>query len=279
MSYLLNVAMSRDCKSTFEMQLARTLSAVVVSSPVSAQVNAEPKLMYCYSTQILESFYNPEITLDHSLWDSDEPQESLRPNVVRYHASSLQLRQLARTSMLLRSPEMDFAEVRSTYDHVRNDSSKLEAILSKAPMTRSPEGILITNLALPAKRLHVRQQTGHGILVMIALAFNSILQTHSSSASDRATLAFEAGNLVGQALTLAEQAMQYRPLAASATPLCLIVAWAVTDDVVNKERLEELLDEYQKDFASVRWRDQAVKVRARLRSQQLDAEPISMVIT
>lgn len=35
MSHLLNVAMSRDCKSTFEMRLARTLSAVVVSSPAS----------------------------------------------------------------------------------------------------------------------------------------------------------------------------------------------------------------------------------------------------
>lgn len=235
--------------------------------------------MYGLSTKILESFYNPQIALDHSLWASDEPQELLKPNVVRYHASSLELRQLARTSMLLRSPEMDLDEVQSKYDHVRNDSSKLEAILSKAPMTRSPEGILITNLATPAKRLHVRQQTGHGILVMIALAFNSILQTHNSSASDRATLAFEADNLVDQALTLAKQAMQYRPLAASATPMCLIVAWAVTDDAAKQERLEELLDEYQKDFASVRWRDEAVKVRARLRSQQLDAEPISMVIT
>lgn len=174
---------------------------------------------------------------------------------------------------------MDFAEVKSTYDHVRDDCSKLEALLSKAPMTRSPKGVLITDLAAEAKRLHVRQQTGHGILLMIALALNITLQTHNPSASDEATMTFEADNLVDQALTLAEQAMQYRPLAASATPLCLIVAWAVTQDVVKRERLQELLDEYEKDFASVRWRDQAVKVKERLRGRRLDMEPISMVIT
>lgn len=235
--------------------------------------------MYCRSTQILESFYNPQIALDQSLWDSDEPQESLRPDVVRYHASSLELRQLARTSMLLRSPEMDLAEVQCKYDHVRNNCAKLEAILSKAPISRSQEGILITNLPPTAKRLHVRQQTGHGILLMIALALNKILQTQNSSASDRSTLSLEADNLVDQVLTLAEQAMQYRPLAASATPLCLIVAWAVTDNALKQERLQELLDEYEKDFASVRWRDQAVKVKERLSNRRLDTEPISMVIT
>lgn len=181
--------------------------------------------------------------------------------------------------MLFRSPQMDLAEVQSRYDHVRNDCAKLQAILSKAPMTRSPEGIIVTNLAPAAKRLHVRQQTGHGILLTIALALNGSLQTHNTFATNGTTLAFEADSLVDQVLILAEQAMQYRPLAASATPSCLMVAWAVTDDPVKQNRLQELLDEYEKDFASARWRDQAVKIRAKLRSPHLNAEPISIVIT
>lgn len=174
---------------------------------------------------------------------------------------------------------MDLAEAQSRYDHVRNDCAKLQAILSKTPMTRSPEGILVTNLAPAAKRLHVRQQTGHGILLMIALALNGCLQTHHSYATDETTLASEADGLVDQVITLAEQAMQYRPLAASATPVCLMVAWAVTDDPGKQDRLQELLDEYEKDFSSASWRNQAVKVRARLRSQHLKSEPISIVIT
>lgn len=160
---------------------------------------------------------------------------------------------------------MHLSELQARYRSLKRDCDSMESILSKTPMTRSAEGVLITDLAPAAKRLHVRQQTGHGILLMIALALNAILQTHKPSNSDLSLLASEADNLVDQVIDLATQAMQYRPLAASATPICLIAAWAVTDDVFKQERLQGLLDEYQQDFASVRWRDQASGLKARLR--------------
>lgn len=177
---------------------------------------------------------------------------------------------------------MQVDEVQSRYQSIRSECNEMESILSKTPMSRAAEGILITNLDPTAKRLHVRQQTGHGILIMISLALNAILQTCKPPDSDSELLAFEADRLIDQAINLAEQAMQYRPLAASATPMCLIVAWAVADDAFKQERLQELLEEYQQDFASVRWRDQAVKVKTRLRGHPhgtANSDPISIVIT
>lgn len=116
---------------------------------------------------------------------------------------------------------------------------------------------------------------------MIALALNVTLQKHKPPSADLAQLAVEADELIDQAINLAENAMQYRPLAASATPVCLMVAWAVTDDLSKQKRLEELLDEYQQDFTSVKWREQAVKVKTRLRNLPPGvaiAEPVSIVI-
>ncbi|KAJ4395883.1 hypothetical protein N0V93_000098 [Gnomoniopsis smithogilvyi] len=260
MSHLLTAAMSRNWQGSFELQLARTLSVIV----------------------ILESFYNSRIVLDHRLWDTIKDKRSQKPDAVHHRANNLEPCHLAKTAELFRDPQMQFDEVQSRYQSIRNDCDVLEALLSQTPMTRAAGGILTSDLAPPAKRLHVRQQTGHGILIMIALALNAVLYTHKPLGVDLALLAVEADELIDQAINLAEKAMQYRPLAASATPMCLVVAWAVTDDVLKQERLQQLLDEYQQDFASVRWREQAFKMKTRLRGIArgvAEPDPIAIVIT
>lgn len=207
---------------------------------------------------------------------------SPRPETARYRSQSLEPCNLARISTLLKNPQMNIVEIQFIYQAIRGDCEKMEHVLSQIPMNRSAEGVLITDLDPVAKRLHVRQQTGYGILLMISLVLNVVLQTHKSSENDWLLLVLEADVLIDQVINLAEQAMQYRPLAASATPICLIVAWGVTDDVLKRQRLQELLDEYQNDFTSVRWQEQAIRVKTRLRTVSpgtLRAEPISIIIT
>lgn len=283
MSYLLSAAMSRGWTGTFEMQLARTLSVIVVRSLQTIKERIpEDVLTYQLSTQILESFHNPRIVLDSRLWDTAEAKGSPGPSAAQYRSQILEPCNLARISSLLRDPQVQIAEVQSVYQSTRDECDKMESILSQIPMIRNAGGILITDMVLAAKRIHVRQQTGHGILLMIALTLNGILQTHKSCDSEGARLDLEADKMVDQVIGLAEQAMQYRPLAASATPMCLIVAWAVTNDALKQEKLQRLLDAYQEDFTSVRWQEQAIRVKARLRGPPhslASAEPISITIT
>lgn len=213
---------------------------------------------------VFESFINPKIKLGPWVWDMAQNSASRGSGKGHYRPENLGLGPMARISTFLRDPKSHLDEIQSMYYALREECMKMEAILSQTPMTRSKEGILVACLPPPARRIHVRQQTSHGILLMITLAFKAILCAYEPPGVDCAAMGLEADILVQHVITLAEQAMQYRPLAASATPLCLMVAWAVTEDMLTRLRLERLLEEYQTDFPSARWQDQAQKVKAAL---------------
>jgi hypothetical protein len=142
------------------------------------------------------------------------------------------------------------------YGVLRVDCAKIAGLLAAVPPTTTAN-----LLPLPARRLQVRQQTSYGILLLLAIMGNGALRADDPTDS---ALEDEADLYVDEAITLAQQAAQYRPLGSSAMPLCLIAAWSVTDDVAKQAQLGELIAEYQSDFDSTNWLDLAVSVKPRL---------------
>lgn len=179
---------------------------------------------------------------------------------------SLKLRNFARMPDLLRDSNSDPAAIRSAYDVVQSDCKKMATLLSAVPIISSVHGGSTgQHLPVSVRRLHVRQQTGYGILLALAITLNSTLLLHAdTTASDRDILRLEAAAYVDEVISLATQAAQYRPLGSSSTPLCLLAAWGRTSDAAKQQRLEALIVEYQSDFELTNWLDVALSIKPRI---------------
>jgi hypothetical protein len=187
--------------------------------------------------QIVESLSNPKIQLHPWLDTLTEDHDIAIP------IESLKLAKLARLAAFMRDPEAHLSEVQSTYRKMATD----------IPVVRRNTSI-ISQQGEASKTLHCRCQTAYGILLTFAIILNIIL--HSFEA-DNAELVEQCANLVNQVIVLAEDASRYRPLGSSSMPLCLVSAWVATNEVSQRGRLEEILAEYQSDFAIARWMDVA----------------------
>lgn len=99
---------------------------------------------------------------------------------------------------------------------------------------------------LIARRIHARRQTSYGTLLLLGLMANWTLSAFGIG--DPHALEAEKIALVDEVMELAQQASQYRPLAASAMPRFIMAAKTMTDDAARLARLEELLTLYRSDF-------------------------------
>jgi hypothetical protein len=169
---------------------------------------------------------------------------------------SLQVQSLARMSKLLQNPDDDLVETWSTYLQLRSDRSKMTALLLKASMLSPSDS---------ARNIQVRVQSGYALLLALALLFNVVLRTFQSTFD--LGLIEECNLLVDEGVSIAKQAARYRPLGSSSLPLCLVVAWAVSDhDEVRSAEVEAILAEYQHDFDVTKWLESAQGLREQLRN-------------
>ncbi len=99
---------------------------------------------------------------------------------------------------------------------------------------------------------------------MFALILNT--QLRAFNIDDVLTLVAESKALITETIILAEDATQYRPLGSSGIPLCLVCAWAGMNEASSRLRIEELLAEYQQDFAIARWMEMAVWMEQKLKN-------------
>jgi hypothetical protein len=167
---------------------------------------------------------------------------------------SLQIRNLARMSKVLQQPEDDLIETRSMYHQLQSDRNKMLALLLK--VSKLPPSDTTRNT-------EVRVQSGYALLLALALLFNAVLRTFESTIDF--SLAGESAFLVDEAVSNAKQAAQHRPLGSSSVPLCLVVAWAVSDyDELRSAAVEDILAEYQLDFETAKWLESAQVLRAQL---------------
>ena len=115
---------------------------------------------------------------------------------------------------------------------------------------------LVSEVAVPepsllARRIHARRQTGYGTLLLLGLMANWALSTFGMG--DPRDLELEKVMMIDEIVELAQEASQYRPLAASAMPGFVMAAKTMTDDAVKLARMEELLALYRSDFPSSNW--------------------------
>jgi hypothetical protein len=199
------------------------------------------------STQIVESIGNPKIQLNPWLQGITEHRDKANP------FESLKLGNLAKISDFINFPEANLVQMRFIYQSMGNEMLKVRQFLAQ-----------IMAQDVPDRAMHSRYQTIYGIQLTFALILNT--QLRAFSINDFLTLVAESKTLVTETIVLAEDATQYRPLGASGIPLCLVCAWAGTNETPVRMRVEEILAEYQQDFAIARWMDMAVWMEQKLKS-------------
>lgn len=193
--------------------------------------------------QVLEAIFNPRIRL--SSWFVRLKDRAVGPPApITYGARkmmSLELRSLARIPDLIREPDKNIDDVLTSYQRIRIEIPLLKGglELADALVSRSP-----TNDSIKTR---IQYQASFGLLVACALLFNAYLRAFGA---DDGNMVEEADHMANDAIKLAHDASQYRPLGASFAPLCLIPAWTATDSIEIQQRVVEALRVYQDDFSA-----------------------------
>jgi hypothetical protein len=192
--------------------------------------------------QILEAIFNPRIRL--SSWFLRLKDRAFGPPAPITHSArkmmSLQLQSLARLPDLIREPVKHIDDILTSYERIRIEIPLLKAglELTDALVSKSP--------TIESIKTRIQYQASFGLLIACALIFNAYLRAFDLDDGD---MVEEADNMANDAIKLAHDASQYRPLGASFAPLCLIPAWMATDDIQIQQRVVETLRVYQDDFS------------------------------
>lgn len=192
--------------------------------------------------QILEAIFNPRIRL--SPWFSKlkarayGPAASIASTARNY--ISLELKSLVHIPDLIREPFEHKDEIVIAYERMRLEIPLLKRGLGVADALASESQTDATT------KIRIQYQVSYGLLLGCALMFNGYLRAFGA---DDGSMVEESDMMANEAIKLAHAASQYRPLGASFIPLCLIPAWAASDDVAIQRRVIEALEIYQDDFS------------------------------
>ncbi|KAK1759946.1 hypothetical protein QBC47DRAFT_438281 [Echria macrotheca] len=190
---------------------------------------------------LLESLSNHKIKLDPRLWTPSRSPAIARPARPPADAAldieCLKIPTLAAVSAYTRDVAGNLPAIKSTYDILQTDLAKMKMLLS---------GVSGSNIPAAASWTRARRQTGYGTLLLLGLMANWALTAFR--VGDVSALMAERVSLVDEVMELAQRAVEYRPLAASAMPGFIMAAKVMTDDAVRLARLDELLALYQSDF-------------------------------
>ncbi|KAF7862537.1 hypothetical protein EAF04_007410 [Stromatinia cepivora] len=192
---------------------------------------------------ITESIRNPKLQWTARLGKLTEA----RDNAIRIQ--SLKLQVLAKVPEYLRNPEQHLPAIKSTYHQMKIDLSTMRHSLEN--LGRAPH----------TKTLHSRFQAAYGLILAFTNILNTLLRAFPH---DHASLLPESIAYFDETISLAEDALQYRPLGSSAMPLVLTSAWVATKDISQRSKVEKLLEEYRSDFAIMNWMEIAIWLEARL---------------
>jgi hypothetical protein len=193
--------------------------------------------------QILEAIFNPRIRL--SSWFSRLKERAFGPPAPITHSArkftSLQMQSLARIPDLLREPAKHIDDILTSYQRIRIEIPLLKGSLELA------DALVSGSPTNKSTKTRIHYQALVGLLLASALIFNAYLRAFGA---DDGNMVEEADNMANDAIKLAHDASQYRPLGASFAPLCLIPAWTATDNIEIQQRVIEALMIYQDDFSA-----------------------------
>ncbi|KAJ5150408.1 uncharacterized protein N7500_010597 [Penicillium coprophilum] len=228
-AHLLRAAALHEWTGNFEMEMVITLCVPI----------------------ILDGIVKPCIKMDSEFWELissfkrrlSASRDSNRPQ------STTELHHLAMFPEFVLNPDLHLAEIAKRYMQLRLDANQVKQYLDQ-----SAEFTLVSFSSSEVAR-HSRIQAAYAMLCTLAVLLNSLLRVFDPW---NASLMSEAAFLCDEITIQAELASCYRPVGAGYIPLCLVVAWAASDNPIQLTRIEGILSEYQSDFADVPWMSRAV---------------------
>ncbi|KXG52468.1 uncharacterized protein PGRI_087520 [Penicillium griseofulvum] len=240
-AHLLRAAALHEWTNPFEMEMVITLCVPI----------------------ILEGIVNPRIKMDPEFWELissfkcrlHPSQDNNRPQ-----STTTELHHLAMFPKFVQNPEPHLSEIAKTYMQLRLDAHQIKQHLDLCAQ------FTLVSFSSPEVARHSRIQAAYAMISTLAVLLNSLLQIFDPW---NASLVSEAVFLCGEIITQAELASCYRPVGAAYTPLCLVVAWAASDNPVQLARIEAILSEYQSDFADVPWMSRAIWLASTLDTHRI----------
>lgn len=160
---------------------------------------------------------------------------------------------------LVHAPRTHRDEIQNLYHRARLDAEELvkkQAVIMKRLATG--ESISPTATGMAVGQIIASFHTAHILLLCICLGCNAML---SALSPWDISLTEESARYRDDVLSLAKDVAPYRPLGASHFPLCLMAAYLTVTDYVKQKELQELLIDFQKDFACSSWLEVATKAR------------------
>lgn len=222
-----------------------------------------------WSEQIIEAVFDPTVQLhpwyrenfmaQHGLAKPQAQSSDGAKTSGGLSQNSITVETLARIPDLVHAPRAHHDEIQNLYDRARLDTEELvekQAVLMKRLATG--ESISPTAAGMAVSQIIASCQTAHVMLLCICLGCNAMLSVLSPW---DVSLTKDSARYRDDVLSLAKDVAPYRPLGASHFPLCLMAAYLTVTDSVKRKELEDLLIDFQKDFACSSWLDVATKAR------------------
>ncbi|KAJ5602260.1 hypothetical protein N7510_011794 [Penicillium lagena] len=233
MAHILRAAALREWQSTFDADLVTTLCIPV----------------------IFESITNPNIKLDARFWEQAAvfSRRSTVNNIGDSPKPTTKLCQMGRISEFMRFPDIHHHEIAATYQLLRNDAYRMinHLIQRRAGMDLSTSSATVIAYA--------RYQAACCLIISLSLILNCLLRAFDATNS---LLCEEASAFCDEIITIAESVSCHRPLGSGYAAVCLVPAWAATDDPQQLARIETIMAEYQLDFIDFNWSDRATWLRS-----------------
>lgn len=163
---------------------------------------------------------------------------------------------------------MKFGNIAKFPNFIRNPAAHLDEIelvyqILRAEIPRIRQYVFnFTQRAGSVKNMHPRFKNAYGVALSCAIILNAVLCSFGFD-DRKSLLCDESGIMADEIISLAENAIPYRPLGACHMRLFLISAWAGKHDKSKRLKAGKLLAEYKADFAIAKWVEMALVSNSR----------------
>lgn len=159
---------------------------------------------------------------------------------------------MARISEFMRSPDIHHHEIAATYQRLRDDAHKMirHLLQWRADVdVSSSSGAIIE---------YAHYQAACCLIISLSLILNCLLRAFDTTDF---VLCKEASDFCDEIVTIAELVSCHRPVGSGYAAMCLVVAWASTDDPEQLAHIETIRAEYQLDYIGFNWSGSATWLR------------------
>jgi hypothetical protein len=138
----------------------------------------------------------------------------------------------------------------------------MSSILEQLERNHEATGSTAISMPLLKRKTHLRFQNCYAIVLHMALTLHHGLDHAGAFGDDtkEADLEF----YIKESIKLTLNSMQYRPLGSSNVPFCLVMAYALTKDDLERSRMGDMLDDWEGNDEATNWRGVAEHAVSRL---------------